>query len=230
MIGSCHQSSKQIFCDFKPLLELTDSLINSQTSKSPTDSQTSQSWEVLLEFIDTPIHSQTYYNWELLSKLFDSQINTCTSCSWEPFLEYAYSPIDAQSLYNWELLSELIDPPMDIQIFCNCKLFSELIDSNQHTNITQLEALSEPTDSLIDTHSSDDDLLTRRLLMHVSRAVQGCLSEQHLPFIRPSNILLYHNFFFWATIAMIMVLPFFFLHQITAKVTLSFQSLFCLVE
>ena len=133
VIGSCHQSSKQIFCDFKPLLELTDSLINSQTSKSPTDSQTSQSWEVLLEFIDTPIHSQTYYNWELLSKLFDSQINTHTSCSWEPLLEYAYSPIDAQSLYNWELLSELIDPPMDIQIFCNCKLFSELIDSPINT-------------------------------------------------------------------------------------------------
>ena len=124
-----------------------------------------------------------------------------------------------------------LTPPMDIQISCNCKLFSELIDPSINTQTSHnWKLLSELTDFLIDAQSSDDNLLTRWLLMHVSRAVQGCLSEQHLPFILSNNILLYYNFFFWATIAMIMVLPFFFLHQITAKVTLSFQSLFCLVE
>ena len=85
---------------------------------------------------------------------------------------------------------------MDIQISCNCKLFSELIDPSINTQMSHnWKLLSELTDFLIDAQSSDDNLLTRWLLMHVSRAVQGCLSEQHLPFILSSNILLYYNFF-----------------------------------
>ena len=213
-----------------PLLELTDSLINSQTSKSPTDSQTSQSWEVLLEFIDTPIHSQTYYNWELLSKLFDSQINTCTSCNWEPFLEYVYSPIDTQSLYNWELLSELIDPPMDIQIFCNCKLFSELIDSPINTQMSHNWKLYQSLLTPWLTHTA--------VMMTCWLGDCWCLSLEQCKVVWVNSIcrlsypaiFYYITIFFWAAIAMIMVLPFFFLHQITAKVTLSFQSLFYLVE
>ena len=85
---------------------------------------------------------------------------------------------------------------MDIQISCNCKLFLELIDPPINTQMSHNWKLSsELTDFLIDAQSSDDNLLTRWLLMHVSRAVQGCLGEQHLPFILSSNILLYYNFF-----------------------------------
>ena len=206
VIGSCHQSSKQIFCDFKPLLELTDSLINSQTSKSPTDSQTSQSWEVLLEFIDTPIHSQTYYNWELLSKLFDSQINIYTSCIWEPLLEFVCSPIDTQSLYNWELLSELID----IQILCNSKLFSELIDSPINTQMSHNWELYQSLLTPWLTHTVV--MMTCWLGDCWCMSLEQCKvvwvkSICHLSF--PAIFYYITYFFFWATIAMIMVLPFF---------------------
>lgn len=88
-----------------------------------------------------------------------------------------------------------LTPQWTYKSFAIASFFQSSLTLQLTHKVTQLKALSEPTDSLIDTHSSDDDLLTRRLLIHVSRAVQGCLSEQHLPFILSSNILLYYNFF-----------------------------------